>query len=245
MANVEGYTFTNTAECTGDRLNTTIRDASIDLANNATGEIGTDNIADLAITTAKLATDAVTNAKVANNAIDTAELATDAVTGAKIEDDAVGTEHIADGAVTADKISSGASIFPKATVAQLKSDGSSSISMDVTTSITLANSSAIRVTCTGFGSSGYDRPIGATFSFWKNGATWTWGCMGWSFNDSNPGDSDVGTGTGTTATVTQLTAVSGMTAVDLNCVIADNTTTVNATVVGTSGMKMSALVEVY
>jgi hypothetical protein len=37
MANTEGYTFSNTDTVTGDRVNTTIRNAVIDLENNTTG----------------------------------------------------------------------------------------------------------------------------------------------------------------------------------------------------------------
>ena len=45
MANTEGYTFSNTADTTGDRLNTTVRDAVMDLANNVSGSLDGSNIA--------------------------------------------------------------------------------------------------------------------------------------------------------------------------------------------------------
>jgi hypothetical protein len=45
MANTEGYTFSNTDTVTGDRLNTTIRNAVIDLANNTTGYLDGSKIA--------------------------------------------------------------------------------------------------------------------------------------------------------------------------------------------------------
>ena len=45
MSNTEGYTFANDDDATGDRLNTTIRNAIIDLANNVSGELDGSNIA--------------------------------------------------------------------------------------------------------------------------------------------------------------------------------------------------------
>ena len=45
MANTEGYTVSNTEDLTGDILNTTVRGAVIDLANNITGLLNGSNIA--------------------------------------------------------------------------------------------------------------------------------------------------------------------------------------------------------
>lgn len=45
MANTEGYTFSNSDDSTGDRLNTTVRNAVIDLANNVSGLLDGSDIA--------------------------------------------------------------------------------------------------------------------------------------------------------------------------------------------------------
>jgi hypothetical protein len=45
MANTEGFTFANTDTVTGDRVNTTVRNAVIDLANNVTGYLSGTKIA--------------------------------------------------------------------------------------------------------------------------------------------------------------------------------------------------------
>jgi hypothetical protein len=78
MANTEGFTFSNTDTVTGDRLNTTIRSAIIDVANNVTGELATANIADNAITSAKIADGTIVNADIADGTIEAAKLSSGA-----------------------------------------------------------------------------------------------------------------------------------------------------------------------